>query len=78
MDDKEVVLRKISGKFNPANSLTKYTPAHESRRDMAYIMNTQGAAASSDYQGYDQRDDDHAGIRSMLRDAIESNSKEGE
>ena len=71
MDDKDVVIRKISGKFNPANSLTKYTPAHESQRDMAYIMNAQTVVPAAGYQGFAQQDEEHVGIRHMVREAAE-------
>ena len=39
VDSREVVLLKISGHGNPANSLTKYTPRDEFDRDIRFLMN---------------------------------------
>ena len=46
-DSKEIKMLKVSGKANPVNSLTKYTPADEYARDMGYLMNNEAAISSS-------------------------------
>ena len=66
VDDKDVVLRKVTGTGNPTNSLTKYTPGHEQQRDFAYIMNRVSAQVAAAPKALDQRDDDLAGLRAML------------
>ena len=66
VDDKDVVLHKVTGTGNPTNSLTKYTPGHEQQRDFAYIMNRVSAQVAAAPKALDQRDDDLAGLRAML------------